>query len=54
MKKNLRALDIKKLEEGFGGIRFPHVKVFDSVSFKDHVLAIVGSDWLVYTRFLRM
>ena len=39
--KNLRGLDIKKLERGFGGIRFLHVKGSDSLSFKVYLKSAI-------------
>ena len=34
--KNLRGLNTKKLENGFGGIRPLHAKGSDSLSFEDY------------------
>src|SRR5215207_6409895 len=37
--KNLQKMDSMQLEVGFGGIRFPHVKGSDSLSFRDFLIS---------------
>ena len=44
--RNLRGLNIKKLENGFGEIRFLHEKGSKSVSFKDYLRSQIVSQYL--------